>query len=90
MFLASHLFQQLSDDSIHFHRIERFTVILYDKTSSLSSVDEAREDLFCHKNRAMDRIPPTTNALLQHVSVLYSKQEFGQPALKQTLNFLLH
>ncbi len=30
--------------------------------SPLSLVNEAREDLFCQKNRDMDRIPPTRNA----------------------------
>ena len=67
VFLAGHPFEHLDYDSMHFHRIERFTVILYDKTSPLSLVNEAREDLFCQKNRAMDRIPPTRNALLQHI-----------------------
>ena len=45
MFLASHPFEHLHEDSIHFHNIERFAVILYDKTSSLSSVNEARDVL---------------------------------------------
>ena len=29
-------------------------------------VDEARRELFCQKNRSMETIPPTQNALLQH------------------------
>ena len=66
VFLANHPFHRLTDDSTHFHRIERYTVVLYDKTSPLNSVNEARQDLFCKKNRAMDRLPPTRNALLQH------------------------
>ena len=65
-YLASHPFEYLSTDSAHFQKIERFTVILYDKTSPLSSVNEARKDLFCHKSRSIDRIPPTQNVLLQH------------------------
>ena len=31
------------------------------------SVNDAREELFCHKNRKMDMIPPTQDALHQHV-----------------------
>jgi len=31
---------------------------LFDKTSHLSTVNETRRDLFCQKNRAMDKIPP--------------------------------
>ena len=66
VFLASNLFEILLDESIHFRRIQRFTIVLYDKTSCLNFVDEARKDLFCHKNLVMDKIPPTKNALLHH------------------------
>ena len=66
MHLASHPFQILNDVSEQFHEIGRLTVILYDKTSASSSVNETRRNLFCHKNRAMDKLPPTSNALLQH------------------------
>jgi len=62
-YLVSHLFEYW------FHlvsKIERFTVILYDRTSPLSSVNEARKDLFCCKSQSMDQIPSTQNALLQH------------------------
>jgi len=65
-YLASHPFEYLNIDSIYFQKIERFTVILYDKTSPLSSVNEARKDLFCRKSWSMGQIPPTQNALLQH------------------------
>ncbi|KAG0730243.1 hypothetical protein GWK47_028666 [Chionoecetes opilio] len=46
--------------------LERFTVVIYDKTSPLVSVNEARKELFCQKNRTMENIPPTQQALLQH------------------------
>ncbi len=46
---------------------DRTTVVLYDRTSPLTSVNETREDLFCRKSRCVERIPPTQNALLQHV-----------------------
>ena len=65
-YLADHPFEHLNAESVHFRNIERLIVILYDKTSPLSSVNETRKELFCHKNRSMDRIPPTQNALLQH------------------------
>ncbi|KAG0729396.1 hypothetical protein GWK47_030399 [Chionoecetes opilio] len=45
---------------------KRFTVVIYDKTSPLVSVNEARKELFCQKNRTMENIPPTQQALLQH------------------------
>ena len=54
-------------DSDSFLKLERLTVVLYDKTSSLSSVNETRKELFCQKNRAKKKLPPTQDALLQHV-----------------------
>ena len=66
-FLATHPFEHLHSDSEHFQRIERLIVVLYSKTCPLTSVNEAREELFCRNNRKMDMIPPTQDALLQHV-----------------------
>ena len=66
MYLTSNPFLILNADSEQFHEIERLTVILYDKTSASSSVNETRRNLFYQKNRAMDKLPPTNNALLQH------------------------
>lgn len=37
-----------------FKLIERFTVVLYEKTSQSNYVNSAREDIFSHKARAMD------------------------------------
>ena len=65
-FLATHSFEHLNVDSGHFQKIEKLIVILYDKNSPLSLVNEARKELFCHSSRNMDRIPPTQNPLLQH------------------------
>ena len=66
VYLASHPFQLLDIDDNHFQKLEKLTVILHDKTSPLSSVNETRWELFCHNNRAMDKLPPTKDALLQH------------------------
>ena len=66
-FLATHPFEHLDSDTEHFQRIERLVVVLFSKTCSLTSVNTAREELFCCKNRKMDMIPPTQDALQQHV-----------------------
>ena len=66
-YLASYPFEVVNADSDLFVKIERLVVVLYDRTSPLSSVNEVREELFCRKNRSVDRIPPTQDALLQHV-----------------------
>ena len=65
MYLVNHPFQLLDIDDDHFQKLERLTVILNDKTSSLSFVTETRWKPFCLKNRAMDKLPRTKDALLQ-------------------------
>jgi hypothetical protein len=47
--------------------LERFVVLIYDKTNESPTVNEARKDLFTRKNRTMDCIPPSAAALIQHV-----------------------
>lgn len=62
--LAENPFQHLDVDSEHFQRIERMTVIMYDKTCPHDSINEARKELFCKHNRAMDKLPPTKVTIL--------------------------
>ena len=58
---------KLDTDSQYFHHLERFTVVLYNKTNNLECVIEARMELFCQRNRPMESIIPTKDALLQHL-----------------------
>ena len=47
--------------------IERFIVLLYSRTSTALTVNEAaRQELFSKKSRAIENIPLTQDALLQH------------------------
>ena len=49
--------------------LERFVVLLYDRTSSKTSVNDARKQLFALKGRARDAIPPSRStrvALVEH------------------------
>ena len=39
--------------------LDRFVILLYDHTSSESSVNEARKQLFTQQGRVMDGLPPT-------------------------------
>ena len=39
--------------------IERFVILLYDRTSSLSKVNEVNQELFSRKGRSLENIPPT-------------------------------
>jgi hypothetical protein len=47
--------------------IERYVVLLYQRTSSHSKVIDARKRMFASGNRKIENIPPTTYALEQHV-----------------------
>jgi hypothetical protein len=46
--------------------LERYTVLLYDRTSTASTVNEARKQLFTRKGRQFDALPPTRAALVEH------------------------
>jgi len=49
--------------------LERFMVLLYDRTSSQECVNEARKQLFTQKGRAIDGLPPTQAALIQQLPI---------------------
>jgi hypothetical protein len=66
VYLMMHPHTSMTLDTQQFQTLEHFTIIIYDKTSSLQAVNEARRELFCQKNRTMENIPPTKEALLQH------------------------
>ena len=63
----------------------KVVVLLYDRTSSLLKVNEARQELFCKKSREFDSIPPTKAALEQHIRrpVLQGAHTWGQTLLCQ-------
>jgi len=52
-------FDVLDTSSEVFQVLERFTVVMYDKTSTTYSVDTARRNLFGRQNRLIENIPPT-------------------------------
>ena len=54
----------LSEDC--FSKIERFVVLMYEKNSTMTSVNEARQRLFSQQCRSIENIPPTSDALRQH------------------------
>ena len=67
--------------------INRFVILLYDRTNSLSKVNEVRQELFSRKTRSLDNIPPTQASLLQHVksAVFQGGFVWGQTLLKQPI-----
>ncbi|KAG0725348.1 hypothetical protein GWK47_038759 [Chionoecetes opilio] len=55
----------------------------YDKTSPLVSVNEARKELFCPKNRTMENIPPnSTGPAAAHQAVQCTRLASGQPVTR--------
>lgn len=50
-----------------FRAIEQFTIAMYDRTSTTSCIDNCRKLLFTRKGRQMTSLPPTKDALLQHL-----------------------
>lgn len=55
-----------SDENIAL--LERFVVLLYDRTSNQVTVNSARLYLFTKKLRQIENIPPTKGSLLQHIN----------------------
>lgn len=47
--------------------IKRFVVLMYDRVSEASTVNEARKQLFTQKSRAIENLPPTKAVLVQHI-----------------------
>ena len=72
-----------------FQTLERFVVLLYDRTSSLYCVNEVRKVLFTKKGRQLGKIPPTKAALLQHVTraVYKTVNCWGQMLIRTQENF---
>lgn len=47
--------------------LERFVVLMYDRTSESTEVNDARKQLFTQKSRTLENIPPTQAALKEHI-----------------------
>ena len=59
-------FKEITKDSPEFKAIERFVILLYSRTSTHTSVNEAWLDLYFKRTHNLERIPPTADALLLH------------------------
>ncbi len=69
--MVDHPYNEISVTSSSFLLLERFTVLLYDKSSNLTSVNEARLDLFCKKKKTLENLPPTQVHLCDYQFALY-------------------
>ena len=69
-------------------KLERFVVMLYDRSSVTTSVNDARMELFARKQKPYDAIPPTSDALKEHVKraayqagIIWSQATVPLPAI---------
>ncbi|KAG0713535.1 hypothetical protein GWK47_016028 [Chionoecetes opilio] len=63
----NHPYMTVTVNCKQFQLLERFTVIIYNKTSNLDSVNEARRELFSQKKQANGKDSPNPReTLLQH------------------------
>ena len=54
-------------DSAEMKNLERFFVIMYKKSYSASTINEARHQLFTSGSRNLEALPPTQAALFEHI-----------------------
>ena len=47
--------------------LEKFTVMMYSKACNAVGVNEGRQQLFSQGTHTFDMIPPTQQALFQHI-----------------------
>ena len=47
--------------------LQRFVVLLYDRTSDCADLDSARHQLFTKKSQPLELLPPTRDTFEQHV-----------------------
>ena len=81
LYMASHPHTPVTIEWEHFKLLKRFCVVIYDKTSNLEFINDARKEPFCQRNRTTEMIPPTQDALLQHC-----KRVFYQAGIWYTSN----
>ncbi len=61
----SHTPASVSDSDMA--ELERYFVLLYSRTATWKTVNDARQHMFAQGNRKLNNIPPTAGALEQHV-----------------------
>ena len=59
-------FQNLEEGDLSFKILQRLVILMYCRSSDLTMVNEARMELYFQRSPNVERIPPTSNALLFH------------------------
>eukprot|EP00732_Lithocolla_globosa_P001653 Lithocolla_globosa_v1_NODE_865_length_3166_cov_7.938966.p1 type:complete len:759 gc:universal NODE_865_length_3166_cov_7.938966:2838-562(-) len=66
LWIVDHPFVKIKPKSRVMKILERFTILLYDVTSNETSVNVARWQMFCKRQKSYQNIPPTADSLFQH------------------------
>ena len=64
--LSQNPFEEIEQASTKFKKLQKFVVHMYSKNVEASTVNEGRKLIFAN-NKNMEKIPPTEDALLQHI-----------------------
>lgn len=54
-------------EDIDVTKIERYVILMYDRSSSIEEINQSRRYLFTKKNRTSENLPPTLDALKEHL-----------------------
>jgi hypothetical protein len=58
---------EVNETDLHIHILERFVILMYDRTSECTDLDVARKQLFTKKSKMLEMLPPSSSAFVQHV-----------------------
>ena len=96
---ASEVFRKLSQyplviDDEDMQTLVKFVVMMFDCSSTIETVNDARLDMFSRKQRPYEAIPPTLAALKQHVNraayqagCIWSQSTVSQPEMQILSNW---
>ena len=84
--MALHPYAELN---VHFQLLEHFTIIVYDKTSDLQYVNEARQEMFRQKESQWRDFPQPKTPCCSTLSMQPIKLEYGPPVIRLSSVFLL-
>lgn len=72
IFIHENPYEPVSSSTPHFQHLERLTVIMYDKKSVSTSVNETRRELFMKQIKSLENLPPTQVSLCCHSKTYYA------------------
>ena len=70
--------------------LERFVVLMYDRTTNIMEVNDARKQLFAQNSRDLSNTPPTQPALRQHCRRAFLRSTAGIRLCSQVLTYQAH